>query len=212
MTLERRRQLEERRRELSQIIEEKGRRLTGLGLETAAMRHHSHLKELNSQHQKEIAELSAELNEMRRELTADQALIEVLELHATQLKEGDFGPARAHIRRAHHPFSDAGLRFSRFAEFWAAVSAGLMMIGFVGVILFAREYLIFGLAMLISLFIFIEAGFRRHLTSLITSVTVGLAVVAALIILFEFFWSIVIAGALLAGGYILFENLRDWWS
>jgi hypothetical protein len=209
MTLARRQRLEERRRELSQIIEEKGRRLTGLGLETAAMRNHPHLKELHNQHQKEIAELSAELNEMRRELTADQALIEALELYATQLNEGDFGPSRAHIRRAHHPVSDAGLRFSRFAEFWAAVSASLMMIGFVGVVLFAREYLIFGLAMLISLFIFIEAGFRRHLASLVISVTTGLAFVAALIILFDFFWSIVIAGALLAGGYILLENLRE---
>jgi hypothetical protein len=79
-------------------------------------------------------------------------------------------------------------------------------------VLFAREYLIFGLVMLISLFIFIEAGFRRHLTSLITSVTIGLATVAALILLYEFFWSIVIAGVLLAGGYILFENLRELWS
>jgi hypothetical protein len=212
MTLTRRRELEERRRKLSELVTEKGRKLNGLGLEATAMRDHPHLKQLYAQRQREIAELSAELNELRRELSADQALMEALELHATQVKEGDFGPARAHIRRAHHPFSDMGLRFSRFAEFWAAVSVSLMMVGFVSIVLFAREYLAFGLAMLISLFIFIEAGFRRHLTSLITSVTVGLTVVAALIILFEFFWSIVIAGALLAGGYILFENLRDLWG
>jgi len=212
ITLNQRRQLEARREELTAIIATKSEQLTGLGIEAAAMRDHPHLKQLHGQHQKQMAALSAELKELRRELTADQALHEALELHATQLHTGDYGRPRAHIRRAHHPFSDAGLRFSRFAEFWAAVSTGLMMLGFVGMVLFAREYLIFGLVMLISLFIFIEAGFRRHLTSLITSVTIGLATVAALILLYEFFWSIVIAGVLLAGGYILFENLRELWS
>ena len=117
--------------------------------------------------------------------------------------------ARAHIHRAHRPASDVGLQLSRFAEFWAAISIGLMMIGFVIMALFARHYLLFGLAGLISVIVFVEAGFRRQLPQLIISATAGLAVVAALVLLFEFFWQIVVLAVIVAGGYIMWENLRE---
>ena len=37
----------------------------------------------------------------------------------------------------------------------------------------------------------------------------ALAVVAALILLFEFFWEAVIIAVLVAGAYIMWENLRE---
>jgi hypothetical protein len=84
-----------------------------------------------------------------------------------------------------------------------------MMIGFVIMALFARHYLLFGLAGLISVIVFVEAGFRRQLPQLIISATAGLAVVAALVLLFEFFWQIVVLAVIVAGGYIMWENLRE---
>jgi len=36
--------------------------------------------------------------------------------------------------------------------------------------------------------------------------------VAALVIIYEFFWSLVVAGVVLAGLYILWENLRELWN
>jgi hypothetical protein len=44
---------------------------------------------------------------------------------------------------------------------------------------------------------------------LVGSLVTGLAVVSALLLLFEFFWWIVVAGVLLAGVYIIWENLRE---
>jgi hypothetical protein len=34
-------------------------------------------------------------------------------------------------------------------------------------------------------------------------------VVAALVLLFEFFWQIVVLAVIVAGGYIMWENLRE---
>jgi hypothetical protein len=89
------------------------------------------------------------------------------------------------------------------------VSIALTMVGFVLLALFAREYLVFGLVGLLSLLVFIESGFRRRLVELTTSVTVGLATVSALVLLYEFFWEAVVAAVLLAAGYMLWENLRE---
>jgi hypothetical protein len=84
-----------------------------------------------------------------------------------------------------------------------------MLISFVGIVLFEREHLISMLVFSIALFAFVEAGFRGRLVNLVSSVNIGLAVVAALILLYEFFWQLVVAGVLVVGLYVLWDNLRE---
>ncbi len=198
-----------RRVELEERIRAKNRELTGLGVEVEAVQGHPHLQRIYLAHQERIAELSRELNELRAEQAGDEALREALTLHAAEVRAGYRGPARAHIRRAHYPAREADLRLDRFAEVWAATSIGLMMVSLVALVLFARHYLLFGLAALVGVIVFVEASFRRQLARLITSLTIALAVVSALVLLFEFFWEIVVAGVLAAGGYIIWENIRE---
>jgi hypothetical protein len=45
--------------------------------------------------------------------------------------------------------------------------------------------------------------------NLVSCVNIGLVVVAALILLYEFFWQLVIAGVLIVGLYVLWDNLRE---
>jgi hypothetical protein len=206
---EQRTEINARRAELVEAIAQKSRKLTGLGVESAAMQGRPHLKKQYVAHQGKIKTLSDELGQLRAQLASDEALLEAMDLYGQQLQAGESGPARAHIHRAHHPASDDELRLNRFAEMWAAISIGLMMIGFVGLVLFSRQYLILGLVAMVSLTVFIESGFRGQLSRLIASVTIGLAIVSALVILFEFFWLIVVVAVLIAGGYIMWENLRE---
>jgi hypothetical protein len=118
-------------------------------------------------------------------------------------------PARAHITRVHRPASEDELRVSRVAEAWAAVSVSLVLISFVGIAMFQREHLISMLVFSIALFAFVEAGFRGRLIKLISSVNIGLAVVATLILVYEFFWQLVVAAVLILGLYVLWDNLRE---
>ena len=112
-------------------------------------------------------------------------------------------------RRPRKPASEDELRVSRVAETWAAVSVSLVLISFVGIALFEREHLISMLVLSIALFAFVEAGFRGRLVHLISSVNIGLAVAATLVIVYEFFWQLVVAGVLVLGLYVLWENLRE---
>ncbi len=133
----------------------------------------------------------------------------MLKGYAGRLQAGERDPARAHISHAHRPASEAELRVSRVAEAWAAVSVSLMLISFVALALFERERLISMLVFSIAFFAFVEAGFRGRLINLVSSANIGLAVVATLVIVYEFFWPLVIAAVLVVGVYVLVDNLRE---
>lgn len=196
---------------LTQDVARKSRELTGLGVEFAAMEGFPHLKKVRAAHEERISALSEGLDLLRAQVVSDQALLEAMGLEIQRLQSGERAPARAHLHRAHRPASDDELRVSRFAETWAAISIGLMVIGQVGMILFYREHLIAGLVSMVAIILFIESGFRRQLSRLIASLTTALAVVSVLVILYEFFWESVVLAVLLAGGYIIWENVSELW-
>jgi hypothetical protein len=190
-------------------IDDKSRQLKKLGAELAAMRDRSHLDAPYQEGTKRVAELSGELDRLRGKLATDEAVSESLAEYAGRLKAGERDPARSHISRAHRPASEDELRVSRVAEAWAAISVSLMLISFVGIAMFEREHLISMLVFSIAFFAFVEAGFRGRLVNLVSSANIGLAVVATLIIVYEFFWQLVVAAVLVIGIYVLWDNLRE---
>jgi hypothetical protein len=194
---------------LEQEIILKSAELAGLGLETAAMEGYPHMAILHDRNHARLDDLSRELNELRRQMTEEEAKLDVLDWHEARLLMGDQGSLRSHIQRAHQPSSDIDLRLGRLAEAFAAISTTLLLTSIVVLIAFAQQYLLFGLAAMIGAIIFIESGFRRQLTRLIASVSVGLAIVCGLVLIYQFFWPILVAMALLGGLYILWENIRE---
>nr|MBA3703202.1 hypothetical protein [Rubrobacteraceae bacterium] len=190
-------------------IDDKSRRLKKLGTELAAIRDRSHLDAPYEEGARLVAELSGELDRLRARLATDEAVSESLEEYADRLRAGERDPARAHISRAHRPASEDELRVSRVAEGWAAISVSLMLISFVGIAMFEREHLISMLVFSIAFFAFVEAGFRGRLVNLVSSANIGLAVVATLIIIYEFFWQLVVAAVLVVGLYVLWDNVRE---
>jgi len=205
-------QVKARQAALETSIEQKMMRLQQLGVEANAMRRQPHLGKLHQNHRQAISDLSGEIGQLRGQVSFEQALLEALEGYAAQIRAGKRGPLRSHIRRAHQPTTPEELRLGRLAEFWAAISIGLILIGFVALGFFASDYLIWGLVSIVSLFVFIESGFRGRLTNLVSSLATGLSLVAGLILLYEFFWWIVGLTVLIMGGYILWENLRELWT
>ena len=190
-------------------IDDKSRQLKKLGAELAAMRDRSHLDAPYQEGTRRVAELSGELDRLRGKLATDEAVSESLAEYAGRLRAGERDQARAHISRAHRPASEDELRVSRVAEAWAAISVSLMLISFVGIAMFEREHLISMLVFSIAFFAFVEAGFRGRLVNLVSSANIGLAVVATLIIIYEFFWQLVVAAVLVIGLYVLWDNLSE---
>jgi len=137
--------------------------------------------------------------------------MEALEGYEERLHSGDARIVPAYLTRS-RPIREPEMRINRLVELWSAVSIGILMIGFVALMIFYRQHFIAGLVIMVSLFIFLESGFRRQLPQLINSLTIGLAVVALLVLIFEFFWYLVVLAVLTAGGFIIWENLRELYS
>ncbi|MDX1522837.1 MAG: hypothetical protein R3264_14515 [Anaerolineae bacterium] len=202
-------QIQTRQARLEAEVEEMSGRLKGLGVEAAAMRDQPHMKPQFELHQEEIETLSLALKEVQDELASDHSLLESLLHYQGRLRAGEPEPARAHIKRGHHPTSVDELRVGRLAEVWAAASVGLLLIGFVVLAFVGQEYLTFWAIVVVALFVFVEATFRGRIIRLVTNVTIGLAIISSLVIFYEFFWQIVSLALLVAGGYILLDNLQE---
>jgi hypothetical protein len=193
-------------------LEEKRSQLVALGVETSAIADQFHLAEIHRQHRAELERLSEEVRLLGASLSQQENELQALAGYVVRLQNGERGPRRAHIKRAMRPEAESTARLGRFAETWAAISIGLVSVGIVLMIGFARQSLVFGLAVFMGLLIFLEAGFRRRLDQLVSGLTITLAVLSGLVLLYEFFWEIIIFAVLLASGYITWENLRELWE
>lgn len=196
-------------REIKNLIDQKSDDLYKLGVEAAALQGHSHLEYTFRKTTEQITALSLEIKDLRKEAAGQISKLEALDIYYEKLKRGEPASLRGHIRRPYQPSPPTHARLNLVAEFLAAGSIGFLMVGIVGIVLFARHYLIVGLAIMIGFLVFMEASFRRQLPGLISGITVGLAIVSALVIIYEFFWQMVVIAVLAAGVFIIWENLSE---
>jgi uncharacterized protein (UPF0335 family) len=209
---ERREQLQIEQHTLATQIDTRHQELIGLGVDLEAMQNLPHLQALNKAETARLTRLRSEADQMRATMAENEALLEALDRYAERLENGDFGSPRAHISRPHEPAGGDDIRFSLIAEGWAAVSTGLFLLLFVLLFILARDFLPLGLAAIILLILIIEAAFRRRLGRFITIFTGLLAFVAALVLLYEFFWGIVLVVVVAAGSFLIWDNLRELWT
>ncbi|HSF82037.1 MAG TPA: hypothetical protein VLA49_12425 [Anaerolineales bacterium] len=194
---------------LEDLIEQKSKELTGLGIAEVSLRGHLHLEDIHREHLQHINVLSEELMNLRHELAVEKLKLEALHLHKARLERGELEPARDHLRHAHHPTPHSNLFLANLAEFFAAINVGILILGILILIVFARQYLLNGLAIMVGFIIFMEAGFRRQLDRLINGLTIGLAGISVLVLLKEFLWEIIVTTILLSGIFIIVDNLRE---
>src|SRR5215208_3032426 len=190
-------------------LREKSSRLKTLGMDAEATRDQSHLTKLHENQTRRIEELSKEVDTLREQLSDDEVLAESLKYHAESLRGGERPPAHAHIMHATRPVSEAETHAGRVAQLWASISIALVLVTLILIIAYERSHLLSAPVFAIAVFTFIEAGFRRRLTRFIVSVNVALAVVGALVLLEQYFWSVIVLAVLGIGFYILWENLRE---
>jgi hypothetical protein len=125
------------------------------------------------------------------------------------LWQGERLPPRSHIRSAHHPTEEETEQLGRLAEAWAALSVGILILGFIGVLLFAPRYWVSGLIGVVAVNLFLEALFRREALELIKQASVALSVIAALVLMFEFALPMLVLGIIGLGVFVIVDNVRE---
>lgn len=182
------------------------------GVDLVAIRETPHLQNEVIELTKILEEERQVLAQKRRNLTIEQTKLEAIEQFTADTLNGRGVSLRAHIRHAHQPQAKHALRFNRLAEIWAAISIGLMMLAVVLLVIFARPFLILGLAGLLMVMVAIESAFRRRLATLVRWIAIALAIAGLLILIYQFFGYILLTAIMITGFYMIFSNLRELFS
>lgn len=201
--------LQQKQDDLRQNVQDRLAALRGLEVQADAMRNQPHLQRSYQAALAQIETTSREISQQQDAIVASEALLDSLERYGAEFGRGILGDPRAHIHRAHRPAQSADLRAGRVAELWAAVSVTVLLVAFVVLFMVKPGVLPFWMATIVALFAFIEASLRGAFTRVVGSVAVGLAVVAGLVLIYEFFWWVVGGLVLALAFYILVDNLRE---
>ena len=201
--------LRARQLQLREEVQEQQGFLRGLDVQAAAMRNQPHLQRSYLATMGRIEAVSQAVARRQDEIAANEALLESLDRYGANVAGGLLGDPRAHIRRAHKPAARSDLPAGRVAELWAAISVTVLLVAFVVLFLVKPGVLPFWMATIVALFAFVEAGLRGTFTRVVGSFAVGLAVIAGLVLVYEFFWWVIGAIVLALALYILYDNLRE---
>jgi hypothetical protein len=199
-----------RQQELEKLIPEKAAELQEKGVRLNGMEGNPHLAKQYGALEKEIIILSADVRNLRREVSENTSLIEGLTRRLERMKAGGQDDPRAHIHRLAEPDDPTQvLRFDRAAQTWAAISLSLLLFAIAALIFFAPGYIWVGLAFILILFAVAESFLRGAFVPTVGRITLILAMITVLI-LFLHFWKWIIVGALVAMGIsLMFQRLRE---
>jgi hypothetical protein len=190
-------------------IDQIGREMVAVGAELEAIRHEANLQHEAEQARARITELRTSNRRQRLALTETYARAEAIERRRERLSAGFVDAPRAHVTRIATPTPSGTVAYGRLLELWAALSIGLLLIGLVVALLVAPAYGVIAAIALIAAFVFIESVLRGTVVPLVNTVSVALALVASVILVIHFWVPVVIAAALVAGAFVIAQNLRE---
>ena len=200
----------QRQEELEELIPKKATELQAKGARLKGMEGNPHLAKQYAVLEKEINTLSAEVRNLRREVSENIALLQGLTRRLERMKAGGQDDPRLHIRHLAEPDDPTQvLRFDRAAETWAAISLSLLMFAFAALIFFTPRYIWAGLVIILILFVVAESFLRGAFVQTVGRITLILAMITLLILLFHF-WKWIIVAALVAMGIsLMYHRLRE---
>ncbi len=207
---EQQRRIQEEQHDLTRQIAELTERQRGLEMEAQAVRARPALRTHAVTLEQELKQGSALLDDLKARRAANELSLASFAEYAARLAAGDPGDPRAHLHRPHLPTSSVDLRLSRLAQTWSAVSIGVLLLGFAGLAQFSSSWGV-GVLLLVGIYAFLEALFRRSVRTLISSLVVALALFTLLLLLIAFVRPIVIGLVVVVGLILIVGNLREVW-
>jgi hypothetical protein len=201
--------LQERQTALETELAERHGELQGVGAVDAALRDQATPQAVAGEHRERATAVQRAIDGLHRELGEVAQLHEVLTSMIERMQQGEREHPRAHLQRPAAPTTAQQLRLGRVAEAWAATSAGLFVVVFALLLVFERDFLLDWLAVMVAVFLFIEAALRGWLTNFVTYLALLLAAVATIVLLVQYFIPVVVGAVIAIGMFLLWQNVRE---
>ncbi|MGZ3632135.1 MAG: hypothetical protein ACXWQ6_06785 [Candidatus Limnocylindrales bacterium] len=195
--------------EVEAKIEERAASLPGVDLEVRALAVNGALARLHEARLEELAAGERELAGLRSRQADLQDTIGAAEAKLARLRAGDPGDPRAHLHHEMRPVTGEQTRYGRFVEFWSAISISVLLLLIVVPLYTGLLPWWAAFALGLGGYVLLEASFRRQLTSLLLRVTLLLAIVGAIVLLYEYAGLVVVAGIVGLAALILADNVRE---
>jgi hypothetical protein len=198
-----------RQEELTGAIARRTGALQSLGARLESIKESPQLAGLHEKLSHEVAALAVEVKGLRRERSENEAVLDSMRRRLEWRRAGERDDPRTHIRDAAVPLPPAQLRFGKIAEFWAAVSLSLLLLGLVALILFAPEYAVAGALVLLIAIVVGESILRATFVRTVNRVAVILALLAAVILVVHFWEPVLLAALAGLAVFLLLQRVRE---
>ena len=202
--------IDEKEIQLTQVYDHLRENVRVLALETAAFSETDYQTPLRKDKEDQLNALEKELQGVRKEQSELIETKTALQNYLKRVEKGDFGHPRAHIRHTHDP--EPPLSEQRLSvDIWAALSSGMLVIALIAVfaIPVLRQYWLLAAVIVVASFVFIEATIKGRLVRLLLNVTVLLAVISTLLLIWRFWWIALLGSLSFLAIIMLRENLRE---
>ncbi len=193
---------------LTESIAENREAVRKLALDVEALRISEHTSTLHRQKTGTLEEEQEALQALKARRTELVETWQALDSYRQRVERGDEDEPAAHLRHEVHPEPPLPAQH-RIMEIWAALSSAMLLLILLLLVLFQPEHWFWWLVGLGVVYGAVEATARRHLTGYLMAIIITLALVAAAILVAEF-WRWVVAFVLAAiMVYAILGNLRE---
>ncbi len=183
--------------------------LPAIDVEVEALAEVSGVEAYRARRATQLHEGEARLAAVRASAAELRAAVAASESWLVRFDAGWRGDPRVHLSHAVAPEADTTARGRGFAEGWAALSVGLLVIALAVILWFKLLPVPLTLAVLVIGYLAIESVAQRRVETLLLRITIVLAAVAALLLAWTYLRELVLAGLFALGVFILFDNLRE---
>jgi hypothetical protein len=183
--------------------------LPALTVEVSALKESSGLDEYRARRAAELADGQAKLAALRSTAAELRAAAVASREHLARLDAGERGDPRAHLSHAATPELPLQTRRRVFAETWAALSVGLLVLALAVILWFHVLPVGPTVVLLVIGYLAIESFAQRQVETLLLRVTVALAFVSALLLAWAYLRELVLLGLGALGLFLLVDNARE---
>jgi hypothetical protein len=194
--------------ELDEKIDKSRTHLRQMGIEVTALQRSQHLEQLYESSNKELSEKQEEIHELfARRIKFDETL-KAAKSFFSEIRNGNLGDPQAHILHKRMPSPPVSSK-TKGAELWSALSVGILLFLFAAVLLFDPQHkLAIGISFLF-IFIAVEATVYGWLSDLLVTITILLAMLCSLILIWKFFELVLLILLFAIGIWFISINLKE---
>ncbi|MEO5963944.1 MAG: hypothetical protein ABIR11_00660, partial [Candidatus Limnocylindrales bacterium] len=183
--------------------------LPGIGIEVEALRDQQGVDTYRIRRTAELRAGEASLAGLRSSGAELTAAISAAEGYLERFDAGWRGDPRGHLTHAAAPEPPPRTTRRLFAETWAAVSVGVLVIALAVILWFSLLPIPATVGLLVVGYLAIESFAQRRVETLLLRVTVALAAISALLLAYHYLRELLLIGLGGLGLFILFDNAAE---